>query len=179
MKTFRLSRLICFVICAILLLVFNEFFLHNLRWFIGGLIVLYGTLGILALALEKVKPIFEGHGFLFYAVEILIGLTTLFFIEEYATVCVIWAVWSVLRESVELQEILEGDMHPALAVVSGLESVAVIVLSVMLMIEPGEHHAMIHSYLLCAELVLSAVIPLLNLRLKHEEAREESSGPQA
>ena len=173
MKTFRLSRLIGFVIAAILLLIFNEFFLHNLRWFIGGLIVLYGSLGILALALEKVKPIVEGHGFLFYAVEILLGLTTLCFIEEFATVCVIWAVWSILRESVELQEIVEGELHPILAVVSGLESVAVIVLSVMLMIEPGEHHAMIHSYLLVVELILSGLIPVLNHRLKPEKEEGE------
>ena len=174
MKTFRLSRLIAFVICAILLVVFNEFFLHNLRWFIGGLIVVYGSLGVLGLVLAKKKPIYEGQGFLFYAVEILLGLTTLFFIEEYATVCVIWAVWSILRESVELEEIVERELHPAMAIVSGLESVAVIVLSVMLMIEPGEHHAMIHSYLLVAELILSGLIPVLNHRLKPEkEGREE------
>ena len=173
MKTFRLSRLICFVIGAILLLIFNEFFLHNLRWFIGGLIVLYGFLGILALVLEKVKPIYEGQGFLFYAVEILLGITTLCFIEEYATVCIIWAVWSILRESVELEEIVARELHPSLAVVSGVESVAVIVLSVMLMIEPGEHHAMIHSYLLCVEIVLSGVVPVINHRLKPEKKEPE------
>ena len=176
MKPFRLTRLIVFIICAILLLVFNEFFLENLRWFIGGLIVLYGTLGILALILAKVKPIYEGQGFLFFAVEILLGLTTLCFIKEYATVCVIWAVWSILRESVELEEIVERELHPVLAIVSGIESVAVIVLSVMLMIEPGEHPAMIPSYLLCVELVLSGVVPVINPVLKpesHEHAEKE------
>ena len=169
MKPFRLTRLIVFVLGAVLLLVFNEFFLENLRWFIGGLIVLYGTLGILALILAKVKPIYEGQGFLFFAVEILLGLTTLCFIKEYATVCVIWAVWSILRESVELEEIVERELHPVLAIVSGVESVAVIVLSVMLMIEPGEHHAMIHSYLLVVELVLAALIPVINHRLMPEK----------
>ena len=174
MKTFRLSRLICFVVCAVLLLVFNELFLHNLRWFIGGLIVLYGSLGVLALLLAKVKPIYEGQGFLFFSVEILLGLITLCFIKEYATVCVIWAVWSIIRESIELEEIVARELHPVPAIVSGLESVAVVVLSVMLMIEPGEHHAMIHSYLLCVELVLSGLIPVLNRRLKPEkEGREE------
>ena len=175
MKTFRLSRLICFVIGAILLLIFKEFFCEHLRWFIGGLIVVYGSLGILTLALEKVKPIFEGHGFLFYAVEILLGLTTLFFITEYSTVCVIWAVWSLLRESIELQEIFEGELHPVLAIVSGVESVAVIVLSIMLMIEPGEHHAMIHSYLLCVELFLTAVLPVINSRLTRKRGRNEKT----
>lgn len=174
MKTFRLSRLICFVVGAVLLLVFNEFFLHNLRWFIGGLIVLYGSLGILALLLAKVKPIYEGQGFLFFSVEILLGLITLCFIKEYATVCVIWAVWSIIRESIELEEIVARELHPVLAVISGLESVAVVVLSVMLMIEPGEHHAMIHSYLLVVELILASLIPIINHRLMPEKkGREE------
>ena len=174
MKTFRLSRLICFVVCAVLLLIFNELFLHNLRWFIGGLIVLYGSLGVLALLLAKVKPIYEGQGFLFFAVEILLGLITLCFIKEYATVCVIWAVWSIIRESVELEEIVARELHPVLAVISGLESVAVVVLSVMLMIEPGEHHAMIHSYLLVVDLILASLIPIINHRLMPEKkGREE------
>ena len=174
MKTFRLSRLICFSIGAILLLVFNEFFLQNLRWFIGGLITLYGSLGIFSLVLLKEKPIYEANGFLFYAVEILLGLTTLCFIREYSTVCIIWAVWSILRESIELEEIVCRKLHPALAVVSGIESVATIVLSILLMIEPGEQHALIHSYLLCVELVLTSVIPVINRRLKPEkEGREE------
>ena len=173
MKPFRLTRLIVFVLGAVLLLVFNEFFLHNLRWFIGGLIVLYGSLGILALILAKVKPIYEGQGFLFFSVEILLGLTTLCFIKEYATVCTIWAVWSILRESVELEEIVERELHPTLAVFSGIESVAVIVLSVMLMIEPGEHHAMIHSYLLAVELVLASLIPIVNHRLMPEKKGPE------
>ena len=174
MKTFRLSRLICFVVGAVLLLVFNEFFLHNLRWFIGGLIVLYGSLGILALLLAKVKPIYEGQGFLFFSVEILLGLITLCFIKDYATVCVIWAVWSIIRESIELEEIVARELHPVLAVISGLESVADVVLSVMLMIEPGEHHAMIHSYLLVVELILASLIPIINHRLMPEKkGREE------
>lgn len=169
MKTFRLSRLICFIVCAVLLLVFNEFFLHNLRWFIGGLIVLYGSLDILALLIAKVKPIYEGQGFLFFAVEILLGLVTLCFIKDYATVCVIWAVWSIIRESVELEEIVARELHPVLALVSGLESVAFVVISVMLLMEPGEQHAMIHSYLLVVELVLAALIPVINHRLMPEK----------
>ena len=174
MKTFRLSRLICFVVCAVLLLVFYELFLHNLRWFIGGLIVLYGSLGVLALLLAKVKPIYEGQGFLFFSVEILLGLITLCFIKEYATVCVIWAVWSIIRESIELEEIVARELHPVPAIVSGLESVAVVVLSVMLMIEPGEHHAMIHSYLLVVDLILTSLIPIINHRLMPEKkGREE------
>ena len=162
MKIFRYTKLGFYVIGAILLFIFREFFVANLRWFIGGLMMLYGSVAILEIALEKVKPIYDGHGFLFNLIEAMLGLVILLLIEEYATVCVIWAVWSIFRESIELREILARKLHTILAIVSFLESIAVIVLSVLLMMSPGEHHALIHSYLLCIELILTASIPILN-----------------
>lgn len=180
MKAFRISKLASFIVGAILILIFREFFVEYLRWFIGGLIVLYGLLGMLGIALEKVKPIYDGEGFLFNAVEILIGLTVLIFVKEYSTVCIIWAVWSILRESVELKEIVDGELHMSLAIVSGLESIAIIVLSVMLITEPGHHHALIHTYLLCVELILTASIPMLNHYVfkKHGGHHEEKDPEQ-
>ena len=177
MKAFRISKLVCFLIGAVLVFIFRLFFVENLRWFIGGLIVLYGVLGILALALEKKKPIYEKQGFLFSAIEVLIGLTLIVFIKEYSTICVAWAVWSILRESIELEEIVAGKLHPVLAVISGIESVATIALSIVLMREPGEHHAMIHTYFLCLELILNASIPILNHKLpgKHHKKHESEN----
>jgi|GEM_PF-1162582 len=174
MKIFRISKLICFVIGAALIFVFRDFFVDNLRWFIGGLIVLYGSLGIVGVILEKVKPIYEGNGFTFFIVEMLIGLTILIFVKEYSTVCIIWAVWSILRESVELKEIVSGELHPLLAAVSGIESIAVIVLSIMLIMEPGHHHAVIHTYLLCVELILTSSIPMLSHYVLKKRGDEHS-----
>lgn len=164
----------CFVIGAALIFVFKDFFVDNLRWFIGGLIVLYGSLGIVGDILEKVKPIYDGNGFTFFIVEILIGLTMLIFVKEYSTVCIIWAVWSILRESVELKEIISGELHPLFAVVSGIESIAVIVLSIMLITEPGHHHAVIHTYLLCVELILASAIPVLSHYVLKKRGGEHS-----
>lgn len=187
MKIFRISKLVCFVAGSVLLFVFKDFFVDNLRWFIGGLMVLYGALGVFDLILEKVKPIYDGNGFLFYFIEILMGSTILIFVEEFSTVCIIWAVWSIFRESVELKEILDEELHTALAVLSAIESVAVIVLSIMLIAEPGTHHALIHTYLLCVELVLVSSIPIFNHYVlkkhakggkAHEEAVEEPAAPE-
>ena len=177
MKIFRISKLVCFVVGAALILDFKDFFISRLRWFIGGLMILYGALGILNSALEKKKPIYKEHGFLFFSLEILMGATILIFVEEFAIVCVIWAVWSIFRETVELREIIDGELHPALAVVSGIESLAVIVLSVMLIAELGEHHAILHTYLLCVELILSSATPIINdllFRKRGKRVREKS-----
>ena len=179
MKFFRISKLICFVAGAGLILVFRDFSVSNLRWFIGGLMVLYGLLGILNIVFEKIRPIHNDHGFLFYCLEMLMGSTVLIFVTEFSTVCIMWAVWSVFRESVELREIVERKLHPALAVISGAESVAVIVLSIMLITEPGPHHAMIHVFLLCVELTLSSSIPIINhyLMKKRRENGDVSEKP--
>ena len=176
MKIFRISKLACFVAGAVALFVFKDCFVENLRWFIGGLMALYGLLGITEIVLEKKRPIYDGHGFLFYAIEIFMGATVLIFVKEYATVCVIWAVWSIFRESIELKEIVDGELHLSLAIVSAIESVAVIVLSVMLITEPGHHHAMIHTYLLCIELILASSVPMLNHYVfkKHGEHHGEA-----
>ena len=180
MKMLRISKLICFVTGAALILVFRDFFVDSLRWFIGGLMVLYGLLGVAEVVLEKIRPIYNGNGFLFYCVEILLGLTTLIFVKEYSTVCIIWAVWSILRESVELKEIISGELHLALAIVSGIESAAVIVLSIMLITEPTAHHALIHTYLLCVELLLASSVPMLNRYVfKHHGADEKEAETDA
>lgn len=162
MKIFRYSRLICFLVGSVLLFIFREFFVQHLRFFIGGLMIIYGLLGILEMVLEKVKPIYEEHEFVFNILEILIGLVVLIFLNDYHTICVVWAMWSILRESLEIRVILVGKLHSIFAVVNGVESIAVIVLSILLMMEPGEHHALIHSYLLCVELVLTSLVPIVN-----------------
>ena len=45
---------------------------------------------------------------------------------------------------------------------AGVESLVIIVFSVMLIFEPTEHHAMIHLYLLLAELIVAPLTPLVD-----------------
>lgn len=177
MKTFRISKLVCFVIGAASLLVFKDFFVENLKWFIGGLMVLYGALGFTEIALKKTGLFYKSESFLFNSLEIVIGATILIFIEEFPTVCIVWAAWSIFRESIEIKEILDGELHPVLAVISAIESIVVIVFSVMLIDDPGHHHALIHTYLLCAELVLAGLIPVVNGAIfkEHGEHNKEET----
>ena len=93
MKTFKISKLVCFVIGAVLLLVFKDFFVENLKWFIGGLMILYGALGFTEIALKKTGMFYKSESFLFNSLEIVIGATILIFIEEFPTVCIVWAAW--------------------------------------------------------------------------------------
>ena len=87
--------------------------------------------------------------------------------------CVIWAAWSILREAFEIKELFLKIKSVVLTIISGIESIAVIVLSVMLILEPGEHHAMIHLYLLLVELVLTPLVPLLDEVIEERKHKKD------
>ena len=107
--------------------------------------------------------------------ELILGLTTLIMPLEYSAVCIIWATWSIVRESHEIKELVTEIVSVPLTIISGLESIAVIVLSIMLIAEPTHHHAMIHIYLLLAELILTPLVPMLDeyFESKKHKANEE------
>lgn len=162
MKIFKYCKLGLFFIGMIFLLAFLDFFINHLRFFIGTLMVIYGSLEIIELAIEKVKPIYNGNGFIFGLLELLIGLVVIIFISNDHSILVIWAMWSIFRETIEIKIIINGKLHSVLAIISSVESIVVILLSLLLLIEPNIEHAIIHSYLLCAELILAGSIPVLN-----------------
>ena len=89
-----------------------------------------------------------------------------------------YSTWSIIRESYEIKELVTEIKSVTLTIISGIESIAVIVFSIMLIAEPGEHHALIHIYLLLFELILTPLVPLLDeiieqKKLKNKEIKEE------
>ena len=78
-----------------------------------------------------------------------------------STICIIWAVWAILREADEIAEYYELFKERIPCLLGFAESVVAIVFSITLIIEPGEHHAMIHMYLLIVELLSAVIFPQL------------------
>lgn len=37
--------------------------------------------------------------------EVVLGLVILFLVSDYASICLVWAIWSILRESHEIEEL--------------------------------------------------------------------------
>ena len=161
-----------------------------LRYFIGGLMIFYGVEEI-ALTAIKSKKHYEIHALYWNLVEILIGLTLVVFVETgdtevtYAVVCVGWAIWSILRETRELievtEELKENKLIPCkiVAIVSLLESLTVIALSLTMLIEPGEHHAKIHLYLLAVELLTKVLFPILNYIAERLEEKKKAKAEES
>ena len=166
-----------FSIIAILVLVFREYHLIHLREMVGILMLLYG--------LEEIffEWMFFPHQFAkksksyIGVIELMLGITLLCVSSlEYDSVCCIWAVWSMIRESYELKEIITELHYPIPRFISLVESIAVFVFSILLIINPTEHHALVHLYLLFFELILNPVVPLLDEIIslhKHEKAQPQ------
>ena len=179
---YHFFKLIVCVIIAIVVFIFREQLVHlnHLKFFIGALMVAYGLDEIAFEAYCHKLHFIHEHKTYLGLIELVLGVVTLLLNLDYEAVCIIWATWSIVRESYEIKELVTEIKSITLTIVSGIESIAVIVLSVMLIAEPGEHHALIHIYLLLVELVLNPLIPLLDeliekkkLALKEKKEEQE------
>lgn len=188
MKIYRVIRTAIYWALAILVVAFISHIaeIEILRYFIGGLMILYGVEEIIH-AVFKNKKHYSIHTLYWNIIEIVIGLTLVSFVETgdvevtYAVVCVAWAIWSILREARELVELAEELKHNKLiacrivAIVNLAESLTIIALSLTMLIEPGEHHATIHLYLLAVELLTKALFPIINYVAERAHERKSHS----
>ena len=171
-KYFLIKLVVC-VILGALIFAFREQLIANIKYFIGGLMIFYCVEEVLFELIYSRKHIFHKDKIYLAAIELTLGLVLIISNINYESVCVVWAVWSILRESYEIKEIIVELKCWVPRILSGLESIAVIVLSIMLILEPGEHHAMIHLYLLLVELPMSPLTPLLDEVLSRKKVQEE------
>ena len=159
---YNLIKLVIYIVLAVLIFVFREKLIENLKYFIGGLMLLYAFEEILFIVLHHVHHLLHEDKVYLGFIELVLGIVLLTVNFSYESVCVIWATWSILRESYEIKEIACELKNIVPKIISGVESIVVIVFSILLLVEPGHHHAMIHLYLLLAELVITPLTPLLD-----------------
>ena len=167
-------KLIVFTILAVLVFVFKDQHVEHLKPFIGALMVLYGVEEILFEILNhRLLFIYEGKTYL-GLIELILGLVLIIADLQFAYVCIIWATWSIVRESYEIKEVICDLKSITVSILSGVESVAVIIFSVLLIINPSEHHAIIHMSLLVIELIMSPLVVLIDeLIIKYKNKNKE------
>lgn len=171
---YLLIKLAVFTTLAVFVLIYREKLVENLQPFIGSLMIFYGLEGILYEVLcHRLHFIHSGKSYL-GLIELIFGTVLLIAPLEYSYVCIIWATWSIVRESYELKEVVSDIKSIAPKILSGAESIAVIVLSVMLILEPTEHHALVHVYMLVVELVLNPATVLLDELFVHLKEKKKA-----
>ena len=172
MKYFRFIKLTVYLTIGVLLGVFHVFMVEHLKYTLSIIILLYGLEALSFAIYYHRKKCYLEHRFYWGLVEVLLGIVTLTSIEDFNTVCIVWAIWAILRESWEIKEAVSNfsNLIPSLIeLVTGLVN---IVFSVLLIIHPGEHHATIHLFLLIVELAIASILPIINHYVYHIDEDE-------
>lgn len=138
-----------------------KIFLPAIHCIVGVVMLIYAVEGT-ADCLRLHKSVEDVRFFDSIILILLSVIMMIFGSKNFTTGCIIWAVWSICREGLELEEIYKFRKIRFTTIVSAVESLAVIVLSVMMIANPTEHHAMTHTFFLGIELILHGIIPSVN-----------------
>ena len=169
-KIYKFTKLVLFILMGVAILILNKQIMSNegaiLNGLVGAIIAIYGLEGIfLPVFTKKVKA--EKIEMLNGGIDVLIAIIMIFLLEghpyELRTVCILWSLWSIMREGVEIFD--KGFVgirnHPITSAINIAESVVVIVFSIMLITAHDahelEHHAHAHVILLGIELIIEVI----------------------
>lgn len=159
-----------YLAAGLAILIWNVALLDSIALLVGGAMLLYAAEGIavrLATGRAQRHPI----GFVDEIVLLLLAVLTLLVRDDLNKVCVIWAIWAILRERGEIAVVLFRYRRRSVGVISLVESVVVIALSFLLVLTPEEH---VHSHviILGIEMILEVLFPLLDGAENRREERK-------
>lgn len=179
MKIYNYIKFVIFIALAVLLCIYHYEALDSIKYIVSSLMMFFGLEGVVLSIVKNKKKCLRDIWLTLGAAEFLIGITVILGVngdDEFVTVCIVWAVWTILREAVELHEIAKGEVRGLSALISGVESIVAIVFSVMLIITPVPHHAHTHVILLIVELIVTVLVPLIpEIGKRYKEIKEKKN----
>ena len=93
-------------------------------------------------------------------------------VEEFSTVCIVWAIWAILREANEIREAVSELSNLVPSIIELATGIVNIVFSILMIITPTPQHATIHLYLLIIELAVASGIPIINHYFYHVDEEQ-------
>lgn len=174
-KHFLAIKFVLYMIAGILVLVFNKAIMEYVGVVVGSVVIVFGLdMSIVTFVKRNYSnyyaPIFEG------LTQILLGVILILVRADIVKVCLVWAVWSIIREGKEMSEAVHHIIKKRRGFINLAESVALIFFSFQMILHPTEHHAHTHVYLLGVELMLEVLFPYANILLDRlDEKRKRSS----
>ena len=101
---FLILKTVTFIAAGISILIMYKNTLNALHFVVGGTMMLYALLGVAEYAVLKSESkanVFE------YLIYVVIGVTMIIVAkDDLENICLIWAMWSIMRESNDLGESL-------------------------------------------------------------------------
>ena len=169
-------RAVAYILAGTAIIAFHKTLVLSAGLIVGGVVIIYALEELLTCAFKR--RLFKENGSLFEDVaQLVIGTLLILSSEDLVKVCVIWGVWSILRESREMAEAIKSIIYKKFGFLNAVESVVVIALSAIMILEPGEHHATFHMALLGVELILEIVFEIFEryAEKKREENEERTA----
>ena len=177
MKFWKVTKAVLYILAGVVIIVGYKVILPYAGYVVGGIVFAYALEELIILAVRK--EIFgAGNSLVEDIVQIVIALLLIFSGDDVVKVCLIWGMWSIIRESREMTEALKRVLNKRSGLISIIESVVVIGMSVAMVIEPGEGHVVTHTILLGIELILEIVFPLIDY-LFDKNAKKKSDSVSA
>ena len=172
MKYFRFIKLAIYLTIGVILGIYHVFMIEHLRYALPTIMILYGVEALcFAIYYHRKKCYFEQR-FYWGLVEILLAVVTMTCVKEFSTVCIVWAIWAILREANEIREAVSELSNLIPSIVELATGIINIVFSVLMIITPTPEHATIHLYLLIIELVVASGIPIINHYFYHVDEEQ-------
>ena len=171
MKIHRLIKMVLLIAAGVLLFVFAKSLVYDgkgllLNGIVGSVIALYGIEGILYPILTKQAKKLR-VSIMTGVINLFLASIMIFFLEnhpeELHVTCILWSVWSIMRESEEIFEKCfdHWKKHPITSLINLTESIVVIVFSMLLIIARDEEelleHTFAHVILLGVELIIEVI----------------------
>ncbi|MBP5372559.1 MAG: hypothetical protein J6Y44_00035 [Clostridia bacterium] len=166
MKFTQYVKTIIYVTAGILLLILHDAIMSDSKNLLGIIVAGSVMLYALDICFESIKnKKFFGENALFFGglVQFLIAASLFLVRSSIASVCIVWAVLGILRESKEMSIALYDVIHRKPGILSIIESIIIIGFSFTMIMRPSEEHASLHVYILGVELILEVTFPLINL----------------
>ena len=165
-KYLKWTKTALYILAGILIFIFYKSVMSSgLAFLVGGVILVY-ALEEMAFRIVRRQYAELAESVIQFVLAVLMFLSY----NDLTKICLIWGVWAIIREGREMIEALVSIRERRLALVDIVESIVVIVLSAMMILEPGEHHATVHLILLGIELILEVTFPLLEELVKPKKA---------
>ena len=162
MKPLQLIKTVLYILAGIAVVIFNNEIMESLGVVVGIVVICFGVDYIIMGITHK--KYFGETGLFFPALTyILLGVILFIVTDDIKSVCLVWAVWAILREGKELSESIHRLTEKKPGLINALESVVIIIFSFTMIMEPGEHHAHVHVFLLGGELILEVLFPIANM----------------
>lgn len=153
MKKWQILKSVLYLISAVFIFIFNEAIMPYVGIAVGAIVCMYAAEELIVITAQgkffkDVYHLFDGIS------QLLIGIIMFLVSGDIVKVCLVWGVWSILRESKEMSEAIDKLSQKKFGIINIIESIVIIALSFVMILEPGERHAHLHVILLGAELVI-------------------------